>query len=67
MSGKENNQPECQVLEMYTVQDPRQPNRTEFSTPVIVEIYSEYIRCNERKTPALDVLKSSVRGERSPN
>ena len=48
------------VVEM---QVPREVNRTEVSSPVIVEMYSEYVRCEERDTQPLSVLQSSVSGE----
>ena len=45
------------------VQVPREINRTEVSSPVIVEMYSEYVRCEKRETQTLTIVQSSVSGE----
>ena len=41
----------------------REINRTEVSSPVIVEMYSEYVRCEKRETQTLTIVQSSVSGE----
>ena len=41
----------------------REINRTEVSSPVIVDMYSEYVRCAERETQPLTIVQSSVSGE----
>ena len=48
------------VVEMQVL---REINRTEVSSPVIVEMYSEYVRCEKRETQTLTIVQSSVSGE----
>lgn len=40
--------------------DTTQLNRSVFSSPKIVDIYSDYVRCKEEITPTLNVIQSSI-------